>query len=100
MLQNGIVLPDEWPPRMADVPADPQTPPYLVSLESDIAKEVYMKTAYSIDDYLDVIRHGVRSKFEEGRIHFAGEHASLHHFWIQGAIESGLREAIAIHRAP
>jgi monoamine oxidase len=36
----------------------------------------------------------------EGRIHFAGEHASLHHAWIQGAIESGLREAIAIHQAP
>jgi monoamine oxidase len=36
----------------------------------------------------------------EGRIHFAGEHASLHHAWVQGAIESGLREAIAISRAP
>jgi monoamine oxidase len=29
----------------------------------------------------------------EGRIHFAGEHASLTHGWIQGAIESGLRAA-------
>lgn len=29
----------------------------------------------------------------EGRIHFAGEHASLQHAWIQGAIESGLRAA-------
>jgi monoamine oxidase len=29
----------------------------------------------------------------EGRLHFAGEHASLHHAWIQGAIESGLRAA-------
>lgn len=34
----------------------------------------------------------------EGRIHFAGEHASLYHAWIQGAFESGLRAAIAIHR--
>ncbi len=34
----------------------------------------------------------------EGRVHFAGEHASLYHAWIQGAIESGLREAAAIHR--
>jgi monoamine oxidase len=32
----------------------------------------------------------------EGRIHFAGEHASLHHAWIQGAIESGLRAAYDI----
>jgi monoamine oxidase len=36
----------------------------------------------------------------EGRIHFAGEHTSLTHRWIQGAIESGLRAANAIHRAP
>lgn len=36
----------------------------------------------------------------EGRIHFAGEHTSLHHAWIQGAFESGLRAAVAIHRAP
>lgn len=33
----------------------------------------------------------------EGRIHFAGEHASLTHAWIQGAIESGLRAAHEIH---
>ncbi|HZY44590.1 MAG TPA: FAD-dependent oxidoreductase, partial [Anaerolineae bacterium] len=33
----------------------------------------------------------------EGRIYFAGEHASLAHAWIQGAIESGLRAAMQIH---
>jgi monoamine oxidase len=33
----------------------------------------------------------------EGRLHFAGEHASLAHAWIQGAIESGLRAAREIH---
>jgi monoamine oxidase len=36
----------------------------------------------------------------EGRIHFAGEHCSLYHAWIQGALESGLRAAKAIHEAP
>lgn len=36
----------------------------------------------------------------EGRIHFAGEHASLTHAWIQGAIESGLRAASEVHQAP
>lgn len=36
----------------------------------------------------------------EGRIYFAGEHASLYHAWIQGALESGLRAAIAVHQAP
>ena len=34
----------------------------------------------------------------EGRVYFAGEHASLAHAWIQGAIESGLRAAAAIHQ--
>ena len=33
----------------------------------------------------------------EGHVRFAGEHASLCHAWIQGAIESGLREAQAIN---
>ena len=33
----------------------------------------------------------------EGRVHFAGEHASLAHAWIQGAIESGVRAAAEIH---
>lgn len=33
----------------------------------------------------------------EGRIHIAGEHASLAHAWIQGAIESGIRAAAEIH---
>jgi monoamine oxidase len=35
----------------------------------------------------------------EDRYHFAGEHASLSHAWIQGAIESGLRAAWEVHTA-
>jgi monoamine oxidase len=34
----------------------------------------------------------------EGRILLAGEHASMHHSWIQGGIESGLRAALMIAR--
>lgn len=33
----------------------------------------------------------------EGRVHFAGEHASSFHGWIQGALESGIRAAREIH---
>ena len=40
--------------------------------------------------YADIIR-------PEGRIHFAGEHASLAHAWIQGSIESGLRAATEVN---
>ena len=36
----------------------------------------------------------------EGRIYFAGEHCSLYHAWIQGALESGIRAACEIHEAP
>ncbi|MEP6914141.1 MAG: FAD-dependent oxidoreductase [Acidobacteriota bacterium] len=35
----------------------------------------------------------------EGRIHFAGEHCSLYHAWIQGALESGIRAAQEIHQS-
>ena len=35
----------------------------------------------------------------EGRILFAGEHCSLHHAWIQGALESGIRAARQIHES-
>jgi monoamine oxidase len=35
----------------------------------------------------------------EGRIHFAGEHCSLVHRWIQGSIESALRAASDINAA-
>ena len=36
----------------------------------------------------------------EGRIYFAGEHCSLYHAWIQGALESGIRAALEIHAEP
>jgi monoamine oxidase len=37
--------------------------------------------------------------FPEGRVHFAGEHTSLMHAWIQGALDSGLRAAWEIHHS-
>jgi monoamine oxidase len=36
----------------------------------------------------------------EGRVYFAGEHCSLYHAWIQGALESGIRAAREIDTAP
>jgi monoamine oxidase len=36
----------------------------------------------------------------EGRVHFAGEHTSLSHGWIQGAIESGIRVAHEVNDLP
>jgi monoamine oxidase len=40
--------------------------------------------------HTDLYRHVVAP---EGRIYFAGEHASLSHTWMQGALESALRAA-------
>ncbi|MGC4377623.1 flavin monoamine oxidase family protein [Fictibacillus sp. Mic-4] len=36
----------------------------------------------------------------EGRVHFAGEHTTLTHAWIQGAIESGIRVAYEVNDLP
>ncbi|GGE03950.1 putative L-amino-acid oxidase YobN [Marinithermofilum abyssi] len=36
----------------------------------------------------------------EGRVHFAGEHASSTHGWIQGAIESGIHVAYEVNDLP
>ena len=33
----------------------------------------------------------------EGPVYFAGEHTSLKHAWVEGAVESGLRAAREVH---
>jgi len=35
----------------------------------------------------------------EGRVHFAGEHISAWPYWMQGALQSGLRAAKEVHEA-
>jgi monoamine oxidase len=35
----------------------------------------------------------------EGRVHFAGEHISACPYWMQGALQSGLRAANEVHEA-
>ncbi|NMF00351.1 flavin monoamine oxidase family protein [Aneurinibacillus aneurinilyticus] len=36
----------------------------------------------------------------EGRVHFAGEHTTLTHGWMQGAVESGIRVAYEVNNLP
>jgi monoamine oxidase len=38
-------------------------------------------------------------KAPEGRLHFAGEHTTLKHGWVQGAIESGIRAALEVNES-
>ena len=51
VLHNGIVLPDEWPPKTAELTRDPPaTPPYLVSppevIRIDVGRQLF------VDDFL------------------------------------------------
>ena len=49
-LYNGITLPAEWPPRLADFPENPVAPPYLASppavVPIDVGRQLF------VDDYL------------------------------------------------
>ncbi|UGT45507.1 FAD-dependent oxidoreductase [Nocardia yamanashiensis] len=42
--------------------------------------------------------HHLATRSVEGRVHFAGDHTSLNTAWIEGALESGVRAAIEVHR--
>ncbi|MFI0821132.1 flavin monoamine oxidase family protein [Streptomyces sp. NPDC021098] len=56
--------------------------------------EAAIYTAHQMTSFhLDVSR-------PEGPVHFAGEHTSLKHAWIEGALESAVRAATAVHQAP
>ncbi|MFI5793902.1 flavin monoamine oxidase family protein [Streptomyces sp. NPDC051677] len=56
--------------------------------------EAAIYTAHQMTSFhLDVSR-------PEGPVHFAGEHTSLKHAWIEGALESAVRVAVAVHQAP
>ena len=55
--------------------------------------EAAIYTAHQMTSFhLDVSR-------PEGPVHFAGEHTSLKHAWIEGALESAIRAATAVHQA-
>ncbi|WP_433663949.1 FAD-dependent oxidoreductase [Nocardia sp. CA-128927] len=42
--------------------------------------------------------HHIATRSVEGRTHFAGDHTSLNTAWIEGALESGVRAAVEVHR--
>ncbi|MFE9581156.1 flavin monoamine oxidase family protein [Nocardia sp. NPDC006044] len=42
--------------------------------------------------------HHLATRTIEGRVHFAGDHTSLNTAWIEGALESGVRSALEVHR--
>ncbi|MEN2399057.1 FAD-dependent oxidoreductase [Flavobacterium sp. MC2016-06] len=46
---------------------------------------------------LQLLQRDIISTDWEGKAHFAGEHTSLKHAWIEGAIESGIRTALEVN---
>ncbi|MFX0579041.1 flavin monoamine oxidase family protein [Nocardia nepalensis] len=42
--------------------------------------------------------HHAAVRSVEGRVHFAGDHTSLNTAWVAGAVESGVRAALEVHR--
>ncbi|MFW0739475.1 flavin monoamine oxidase family protein [Flavobacterium sp. T12S277] len=46
---------------------------------------------------LQLLQRHIISTEWEGKAHFAGEHTSLKHAWIEGAIESGIRTALEVN---
>jgi monoamine oxidase len=61
------------------------------------AKETYSGAAFADPSNNEEATYASYLIQAEGRIHFAGEHASKFHGWIQGALESGIRAAQEIH---
>ncbi|KFF10354.1 flavin monoamine oxidase family protein [Flavobacterium hydatis] len=46
---------------------------------------------------LNLLQRHIISTEWDGKAHFAGEHTSLKHAWIEGAIESGIRTALEVN---
>lgn len=63
------------------------------------ADQPFARGAYTVSFVGQVLAWGKTAREPEGRIHFAGEHASAFPGWMQGAIESGLRAAREVHTA-
>jgi monoamine oxidase len=59
--------------------------------------EPWSGSAWASPSAAGLSRFGEAIRRPEGRVHFAGEHASDHRGWMQGALASGLRAAAEIH---
>ena len=49
---------------------------------------------------LNLLQGAIEQPEWDGKAHFAGEHTSLKHAWIEGAIESGIRAALEVNETP
>lgn len=49
---------------------------------------------------LELLHNSIISSEWHGKAHFAGEHASLKHAWIEGAVESAVNAALIVNESP
>jgi monoamine oxidase len=69
----------------------------LTSHSHSWSKETWSGSAYASPSTVQNNALSQHIGTAENRIHFAGEHASNYHGWMQGALESGIRAANEIH---
>ncbi|SEN30269.1 flavin monoamine oxidase family protein [Lihuaxuella thermophila] len=73
---------------------------FITGISHSWAQDPYAGGAFALFKPYQETDIGPYIATPEGRVHFAGEHASTAHSWIQGAIESGIRAAYEINHLP
>ncbi|WP_079529627.1 flavin monoamine oxidase family protein [Halobacillus hunanensis] len=70
---------------------------YLQAYAFDWAQNPYSAGCFTLFTPHQINYFGDAISTPEGRLHFAGEHTSSFHGWVEGAIESGVRVAYEIN---
>lgn len=85
---------------MASIPGDVVYQTFVTGVVHNWALDPFAAGAFTMFKPLQETGIGSYIEKPEGRVHFAGEHASDYHGWIQGAIQSAVRVASAINSIP
>ncbi|WP_378177365.1 flavin monoamine oxidase family protein [Aquimarina sp. SS2-1] len=87
-------------------PDAPEDPEYVDGIKG-AATVSWMQNPYAFGEaaifspgQLHLLQSAIEKPEWNGKAHFAGEHTSLKHAWIEGAIESGIRAALAVNETP
>ncbi len=87
-------------------PKAPDLPNYADGIKG-AATVSWMQNPYAFGEaaifspgQLKLLQKHIEKPEWEGKAHFAGEHTSLKHAWIEGAIESGIRAALEVNETP
>ncbi|UOR13028.1 flavin monoamine oxidase family protein [Halobacillus amylolyticus] len=70
---------------------------YYQAFAFDWAQNPFSAGCFTLFSPHQVVNFGDYISTPEGRLHFAGEHTSSFHGWVEGAIESGIRAAYEIN---